>query len=42
MERRGGGKRRWPFGYRLLLWLVGSFTVIMLIVAITFVLNAPR
>jgi len=35
-------KTRWPFGYRTLLWVVGSSLVITLIVAINFVLNAPR
>lgn len=32
---------RWPFGYRIVLWLVGSTLAIMLIMAIIFVLNAP-
>lgn len=35
-------KPRWPFGYRTLLWVVGSSLVITLIMAINFVLNAPR
>jgi hypothetical protein len=35
-------KPRWPFGYRILLWLVGSIAVIVVITAITFLLNQPR
>jgi Co/Zn/Cd efflux system component len=35
-------KPRWPFGYRILLWLVGSILAIVLIMASIFVLNAPR
>ena len=33
---------KWPFGYRILLWLVGSIAVVLIIVAVLFVLNAPR
>lgn len=33
---------RWPSGYRILLWLVGSIAVTMLIAALVFLLNAPR
>ncbi len=36
------GKPRWPFGYRILTWAVGSIVVVLLIVAILFLLNAPR
>jgi hypothetical protein len=35
-------KPRWPFGYRVLLWLVGSMLAILVVTAIVFVLNAPR
>jgi hypothetical protein len=35
-------KPRWPFGYRTLLWVVGSVVVVLVIVAIAFVRNAPR
>jgi hypothetical protein len=35
-------KPRWPFGYRILLWLVGSIAVIVVIMAVTFLLNVPR
>jgi len=42
MKQPATDKPRWPFGYRILLWLVGSIAVIMVIMAITFVLNAPR
>jgi hypothetical protein len=33
---------RWPFGYRILQLLVGSITAIVVITAITFLLNQPR
>jgi hypothetical protein len=42
MSQPRKGKSRWPFGYRVLLWAAGSIAVIVLIVAIVFVLNAPR
>jgi hypothetical protein len=42
MKQPTTDKPRWPFGYRILLWLVGSITAIVVITAITFLLNQPR
>jgi hypothetical protein len=42
MKQPTTDKPRWPCGYRILLFLVGSITVIVVIVAVTFVLNASR
>ncbi len=42
MKEPTGTKPTWPFGYRTLLWLVGSLLAILLVTAIVFVLNAPR
>ena len=42
MKQRTTDTPRWPFGYRVLLWLVGSIAVIVVIMAIMFLLNQPR
>jgi hypothetical protein len=34
--------RRWPPGYRLLLWAVGVTLVILILFAVSTVMNAPR
>ncbi len=41
MEPKNPTRARWPFGYRLLLWAVGSLAAILVITAVLFVLNAP-
>jgi hypothetical protein len=34
--------RRWPTGYRLILWGAGSLLVVAVLVAALFLANAPR
>lgn len=42
MKEPTSTKPKWQFGFRILLWLVGSLLAIVLMTAIVFVLNAPR
>ena len=42
MKQPTTDKPRWPCGYRILLFLVGSIAVIVVIMAVTFLLNVPR
>jgi Co/Zn/Cd efflux system component len=38
----GRRNRRWPFGYRLILWYVGAVAAILLIVAVLFILKTAH
>jgi hypothetical protein len=39
MKQQAPAQRRWPVGYRLVLWLVGSLAVLVIITAALFILS---